>query len=382
MNTVLVCCDYYLPGYKAGGPITTLSSLATAIQDQCRVFILTTDRDYLDSRPYFGVDRNVWNDRGGYMVRYLDLKAISISSMAKIISDINPDTVYLNSVFSYQFSIRPLLARRLGKVNVSRWVLCPRGELNKGALQKNLIRKMLFLIAAKLTGLHKGVVWQGTNHHECSRVYKIIGGSTEIVHVQNLARFVDDDGVPRLMRKQSGYLKIIFAARINPHKNLMLLLDALSCLDADIELTIFGPVDDRVYWKRCTEKIIRLPHNIRVIYAGVHDRQVVVEAMRQAHVLVLPSRGENFGQVIFESLSVGTPVIISDQTPWKGLSDEGVGFDCSIDSSEPIIRALSEMVVMDEAHWLAMVSNAKAYARASIMHNQIANEMLELLFVK
>jgi glycosyltransferase involved in cell wall biosynthesis len=38
----------------------------------------------------------------------------------------------------------------------------------------------------------------------------------------------------------------------------------------------------------------------------------------QYDLFAFPSRGENFGHVVLESLSVGTPVLVSDRTPWKG----------------------------------------------------------------
>ena len=37
--------------------------------------------------------------------------------------------------------------------------------------------------------------------------------------------------------------------------------------------------------------------------------------------MFLPSKGENFGHIIMESLAASTPVIISDLTPWKDLEN-------------------------------------------------------------
>ena len=380
MNTVLICCDHYLPGYKAGGPITTLSNLVTAIRDRCRVFVLTSDRDYLDSQPYQGVDINGWTDFGDYMVRYLDRRSISIRGLVDIVSKVNPDSIYLNSLFSYDFSIRLLLARRLGMIKVMRWVLCPRGELNAAALRKDALKKHLFLSAGKLIGLHEQLTWQATNEHEFSRIRKVIGSNSKVFEVTNLSRFVDEDKIPRLMVKQAGYLHMVYVGRINPHKNLSLLLDAMVNLLGNIELKIYGPVDDKVYWAKCCHKITSLPNNVRVVYAGVHGRDTVIEAMRWSHLLVLPSRGENYGQVIYEALSVGTPVIVSDKTPWKGLAEKGVGWDCNIKSSEAIELALSEVTLMDQTNWKALIPRSKAYARKTISHDKIIIDTMNLLF--
>jgi glycosyltransferase involved in cell wall biosynthesis len=45
---------------------------------------------------------------------------------------------------------------------------------------------------------------------------------------------------------------------------------------------------------------------------------------RQYDLFVFPTRGENFGHVIIESLSVGTPVLLSDRTPWRADPDGAI----------------------------------------------------------
>ena len=41
-------------------------------------------------------------------------------------------------------------------------------------------------------------------------------------------------------------------------------------------------------------------------------------------LFVFPTLGENFGHVIFESLEASTPVLVSDQTPWKSNYKRGL----------------------------------------------------------
>jgi glycosyltransferase involved in cell wall biosynthesis len=50
-------------------------------------------------------------------------------------------------------------------------------------------------------------------------------------------------------------------------------------------------------------------------------------------VFYFPTKSENFGQVIWESLSCGCPVLISDQTPWNNIDSYNVGW----------VRSLSKM---------------------------------------
>ena len=46
---------------------------------------------------------------------------------------------------------------------------------------------------------------------------------------------------------------------------------------------------------------------------------MVNQTLADYHLFFLPTLGENFGHSIFEALSVGVPVLISDQTLWTKI---------------------------------------------------------------
>jgi glycosyltransferase involved in cell wall biosynthesis len=65
----------------------------------------------------------------------------------------------------------------------------------------------------------------------------------------------------------------------------------------------------------------------------------------------LLSEVESFGHAIFEALSVGCPVLISDQTPWKNLQEKKAGWDLPISDLNQITTTLQKMVDMDDHEW-------------------------------
>ena len=67
--------------------------------------------------------------------------------------------------------------------------------------------------------------------------------------------------------------------------------------------------------------------NIRVEFKGPIPYTQVFGTLQQYHLFVLPTLGENYGHVIYEALSAGEPVPISDQTPWRksGKRKSGLG---------------------------------------------------------
>lgn len=54
----------------------------------------------------------------------------------------------------------------------------------------------------------------------------------------------------------------------------------------------------------------------------------------------MPTQGENYGHVFIEALSSGTPILLSDQTPWRNLKDKGIGWDIPLARKDRFIHAL------------------------------------------
>ena len=106
--------------------------------------------------------------------------------------------------------------------------------------------------------------------------------------------------------------KLIFLSRIEEKKGLELLLEALIYLPFTWELTIAGS-GEKEYVKslKLKAKSLKLNHNIN--WLGHINNQDKFNLMANNDLLILTSYNENFANVVIESLSVGTPVLLSDQ---------------------------------------------------------------------
>ena len=80
----------------------------------------------------------------------------------------------------------------------------------------------------------------------------------------------------------------------------------------------------------------------------------------------LPTAGENFGHVILESLCSGTPVLISDTTPWRNLQDLGVGWDISLSKREEFIDVIEKIHKYSEVDYSQLRINAKSYSNLKV----------------
>jgi glycosyltransferase involved in cell wall biosynthesis len=285
-----------------------------------------------------------------------------MTKLARLLNDTPHDVLYLNSFFNPVFSLRPLLARRLGIARPRPCVIAPRGELMPGALALKSAKKRAFMAGARLVGLHTGVVWQASDEIEAQGIRDTIGSAARIM----IAPDAVDPG-SLCMRSQPpqpgdvSILRVCFLSRISPKKNLDFALRALAKTSAQVRFSIYGPREDIQYWSLCEGLIGALPRNVKVEYRGTLTPDVIPSELVQHDLFFFPTRGENFGHVIFESLSVGTPVLISDQTPWQ--PDEA-GALRTIELQDPNAFALA--IDAHAAHSMpqraALRSAARAYA--------------------
>ena len=83
-----------------------------------------------------------------------------------------------------------------------------------------------------------------------------------------------------------------------------------------------------------------------VWYHGELDPSEVIPVFREHDCLALPTRGENFGHVIAESLSASCPVIASSATPFTGTLNAGGGAIVSPLSVEALKREIESWAAL------------------------------------
>ena len=129
----------------------------------------------------------------------------------------------------------------------------------------------------------------------------------------------------------------------------------------DIEFTIYGPKHVIEYWEECEEELNKLPSNVKWCWRGNVESENVVKTLKEHHVFLFPTLGENYGHVIQEALSAGCPVILSDQTPWKDLEENQVGFICRLGEEEKFIEAINSYVYLDKEKFKKVSNNTVKY---------------------
>ncbi|AMV71875.1 hypothetical protein JCM30471_00660 [Desulfuromonas carbonis] len=349
---IITFISYFLPGYKAGGPLRSIVNLVNHLNDEFEFWIVTRDRDLGDSSPYNGVLQNQWQSVAGAMVYYLPPEDVTIKNMAKIINSTPHDILYLNSFFAFDFTIKPLLARRLKLLLNKPVILAPRGEFSSGAIKIKKFKKTFFIRFSKILKLYSGVVWQASSEHEAQDLINILKVSRSSIFISlNLPARMKISNLERVYARStplSSNLRIVFLSRISPKKNLDYALMVLRKVRVNVVFDIYGPSEDEEYFAICKNLIKQLPVNIVVnIFGSAHPDQVL-SIFNNYDLFFFPTRGENYGHVIAEALSVGTPVLLSDQTPWRNLKDDGLGWDLPLYEEAKFVEVIEEYSRVDK----------------------------------
>jgi len=339
---VLVFSRWYLPGFRGGGPVRSLVNLVRALGTEIDFRIVTLDRDHTGGPPYPSVRSGSWQAVEGTEVLYLSQARVSMRRLVREVGTVTPHVIYLYGFFDRVFTQRILLARRAGHLSGIPILLAPQGEFSAGALQLKPLKKAAYIKLARASGLVRDLTWQASTEMERQDILRTMKLERP-GDVRVAADLTDDVAyVPgsRQAAPGDGVLRMCFLSRISPKKNLDFALRVLADVKVRVEFTIYGPVEDQVYWARCKAMIDGLPANIRATYGGEVHPVDVRRTLAGHDLFFLPTLGENFGHVIHEALSVGVPVLVSDQTPWRDLEQHGVGWSLPLDAVSEFAQAI------------------------------------------
>lgn len=361
MKTVLSFIDWYLPGYRAGGTLKAFSNQVSHFNNNYQFKIITRNNDYMETEPYDNVESNKWNKTGkNTEVFYASAKNINFGFLNTLVSETEFDTVYIHGVYSLWFSILPIFWAK--KFKAKKIVISAHGMLGAHAFSVKSNKKKLFVAATKLMGLYKNVFFHAANEAEANDVKNAIGKNANIIVAEEMPmNMVLDDWEPR--EKKLGELKMVSVARIAPEKNTLYALESLKhCNKGQIIYDMYGPVYEEEYWKKCQEVITDLPSNVKVNYKGSIPGDEVLDMLKNCHLMYLPTTGENFGHTILESFMASTPVLISDQTPWKELDNKNIGWELPLENKKAFAEKIMALANSEQSEFNSMSKSALSFA--------------------
>jgi glycosyltransferase involved in cell wall biosynthesis len=144
-----------------------------------------------------------------------------------------------------------------------------------------------------------------------------LGLDNVICHIGMAVDPVEFDAVTDRQRRAArkalglGTDKFILApSRVSPQKGADLLVQAAGpLLKEGWRLAIVGPVNDAAFYEKVRD--LAKPYGGRVHF-GQLPREKFVSLLQESSIVVLPSRGETVGGVVFEGMYAESAVIVSD----------------------------------------------------------------------
>jgi glycosyltransferase involved in cell wall biosynthesis len=113
-----------------------------------------------------------------------------------------------------------------------------------------------------------------------------------------------------ISRAKTNPLRILFLGNVMERKGLHTLLEAINFQLSAIKLNIVGSLNSEpVYAKQMRDYVTTNNLSSSVSFHGLLDNHPLIEKLKQAHVLVVPSSYEGYGIAYLEGMCFGLPAI-------------------------------------------------------------------------
>jgi len=338
---------------QEGGPSNALYWLATGLAKAgYAVRVVTTNRCLTPGQ----VVENIWTQLNGFDVIYGSVE----SHYRRIENEIEScDVLITNGVCSIRNFKLNKLALRLGK----KVILSPRGELFDSAVfhkgkTYGLLKCLMFLLMKRVYG--NRVLFHATSSEEVESIKKYMGDDVRITLIPNYMILPDKVEANELTEPY-----LLYVGRLNHIKNVHIILAGLAqssaFLAGSIKLKLAGDKTGE-YYKSLVAQAQELGISDKVEFMGMVTGTDKDRLYAGAKCLLLMSKSENFGNVIVEALSQGTPVIASKGTPWQQLDEKGAGW--WIDAKpEQVAATVDELLQLGNEEYQQMRKSSYALSR-------------------
>jgi len=314
----------YKPAYIYGGPTMSVSKLCEVLttKEGVDLEVLTTTANGKTELPVAtdqrqnveGVDvryfKRITKDHSHFspsLLKYLRRKLV-------ILKRNQPEQNLIIVHIQAWWNLVSMLSCQIAKWQSIPVVLSPRGMItsytlgNRNALSKRLLHSLMGKSLLEYCHFHV------TSEKERQDVLKITKAKS-ITVIPNILNLPAVDATSNGTKNEN--FQIIYLSRIEEKKGLELLFNALAKVTFKWTLKLGGSGDpDYVNGLKKLSKDLII--NRSVEWLGQVSNTDKFNLLARQDLMVLTSYNENFANVVIESLSVGTAVLISEEV---GLSD-------------------------------------------------------------
>jgi glycosyltransferase involved in cell wall biosynthesis len=331
---ILFVVPSYKPAFIYGGTIVAIARLAEILVEQGhRVTVYTTTAN---GKEELNVPCNVPVVVDGVEVYYFsritkDHTHISLSLYKHLFKTIEQfDAVHIHS----WWNLLVIGAASICKYKGVKYIVSPHGMLSKYIMETNnslLKRAVHFFIGRKLL---KASYLHVSTEMELAESRLVIPKWKASIITNPVTMPVKD-----YLRKENTVFTIGFLSRIDPKKGLDVLIKALANFTVPFKLLIAGSGED-TYVESLKQLTIDCAIEQKVEWVGWKNGEAKFDFLTSLDLFALTSHSENFAIVVVESLSVGTPVLLSNNVGlYKYVEENDFGWVTGMD-----IRSITESI--------------------------------------
>ncbi|WP_288737364.1 glycosyltransferase [uncultured Parabacteroides sp.] len=353
-------------GLNSGGTTTCSYDLLTALnQCSCKTDMLTLDVQN-PSDQLIGLGES-WIKVQPFDARTPFLVSSNLKQF--LLKEKKYDLYHTNGLWLYCNHITASVARKKDKP----YLISLHGMLYPQALARSRWKKVLM----RKLYFDEDLVNADCIHVTCREemeYYRLLGFKNPVAVVPNLVL------IPKVnvIKKEDHMCRVGYLGRLHPRKHVERLIYAVKKLEGyidDIEIVVMGNGDES-YISFLKQEVKRLNLS-NVSFVGFISGNDKYKKLASLSVLCVPSDFENFGMIITEALSVGTPVIASKCTPWEELNTHRCGWwvDNDVDTLAVTIRKALEL---SEEERIAMGERGRELVKENYSVEMVGKKMKEL----
>lgn len=308
----------YAPAWKFGGPILSVSQLCEGLVQLGHYVEVFTSTAGLENTPNIYPNQPTY--RNGVTVTYFEQvpgMGIHCPGMEQAVQRKaqNFDLIHITGVWQRTSHAACQIAKRLGIP----YVVSPRGALSPYSWSQKTPKKMMYYLWRERFNVMNATAVHYTAKQELEECRWLgLPGQPIIVPNGLDTDFWQPDPEGAKHWRQSHGLSqdefvLLNVGRLHHKKGLDLLPVALAPLqDKPWKLVFIGDDNDGTK-QQLQRQFHRAQLLERVLFLDACKPEQLPTVYSAANLFVLPSRHENFGNVVVEALACGCPVLISDQ---------------------------------------------------------------------
>jgi glycosyltransferase involved in cell wall biosynthesis len=375
---ILQILPHYYPAVRYGGPIRSVHALARDLAARGHeVHVFTSSMDGEADLP---IPVGAAMDLDGVKVRYFPVRwprrLCRCPAMQKALRrEVHTfDVVHMHSVFQWP----TFAAARAAAASGVPYLSAPRGMLGHAVIQA----KSAYIKSAWIRLIERRTLREAAGLHVTSDVEaREIGAlGLPLPKVFCVPNSVTWPAEPRTIA-QTPYVGlpkdyILFLSRIDPKKGLDRLIEAAQFFEQPV---VIAGNEESGYGAHLRRRVAQLKLERQVHFIGAVADEHKWALYQNAGLFILPSKSENFGNVVAEAMAMGCPVIT---TPDVGLAELVQEYEAGVvcEATPATLAAAVRRLMRDSSLRAAMGQRARAAVIERLSPESVVRKMESVYF--